>query len=56
MARAVAKKQNGRWIVLVDVDNYGGDELSVREANAFAYDVKNACRDARDNNARDALG
>lgn len=53
MARAVAFKQNGIWLVKVDVDNYGGDDMRIRDAEQFARDVSNAIHDAKNNNARD---
>lgn len=54
MARAVAMKENGRWVVLVDVDQYGGERMSVAQARNFSSDVQNAARDARVNNERDS--
>jgi len=56
MARAVAFKQNGRWLVKVDVDQYGGDDMTPSQASIFASDVRNAVDDAKRNNSRDRLG
>jgi hypothetical protein len=53
MARVVTEQQNGRWLVLVDVSQYGGDELSIAEAKRFAHDVLNAAEEAETNNRRD---
>lgn len=46
MARAVAEKQNGAWVVLVDVDQYGGDEMTPSQARAFAADIRRAAAEA----------
>jgi hypothetical protein len=37
MPRAVAIKENGRAIVLVDVETYGGDKLSIGQAVEFNH-------------------
>lgn len=56
MPRAIAFKQNGRWLVKVDVDQYGGEDLSRSQALAFANDITNAAREARANAERDKTG
>lgn len=53
MARVIPKEENGRWIVLVDVDQYGGDELSIAQARSFGKAVLDAAVEAKLNNARD---
>lgn len=55
MARAIAKKQNGRWIVVVDVDQYGGDELSCQQATNLANDIKRAVYEAQKGNSLEML-
>jgi hypothetical protein len=46
MARAVASQENGEWIVLVDVDNYGGEEMSIHFAKQFKRQLEDAISDA----------
>ena len=55
MPRAIAVKENGRWLVKVDVDEYGGEEISIRQAEVFVGDIRRAIQDARNNNTRDRM-
>lgn len=55
MARVVAFEQNGRWLVKVDVDQYGGDNMSVAQAKQFASDVARAAQDAATENQRNKV-
>lgn len=52
MARAIADEVNGRAVVLIDVDQYGGDRLSIKQAIALSADLSNAIKDAKRNRDR----
>jgi hypothetical protein len=53
MARAIPEKQNGQWLVLVDVDTYGGEEMTPAQARGFANALKRAADDAEQYAERD---
>lgn len=52
MARAIATEENGRSVILVDVDQYGGDKLSIAQACGLMKNLSEAIHEAKRNRAR----
>lgn len=47
MASARAVEENGRWLVNIDVTTYGGDELSITQAEGFAAVLRDQIEEAK---------